>query len=40
VDGSRWATAELALAPLAPADYVVVVDVSGVQTMAAFRVVP
>ena len=39
-DGSRWVTAELALAPLAPADYVVVVDVSGMQTMAAFRVVP
>jgi VWFA-related protein len=39
-DGSRWATGELVLAPLAPADYVVEISVSGIRTMAAFRVVP
>jgi hypothetical protein len=39
-DGSRWATGELALAPLAPADYVVEISANGIRTMAAFRVVP
>jgi hypothetical protein len=39
-DGVRWATGELLLAPLAPADYVVEISVSGTRTMAAFRVVP
>jgi hypothetical protein len=39
-DGTRWATGELALAPLAPADYVVEVVVGETRTMAAFRVVP
>jgi VWFA-related protein len=39
-DGSRWATGELLLSPLAPADYVVEVTVGGTRTMAAFRVVP
>jgi VWFA-related protein len=38
-DGVRWATGELLLAPLAPADYVVEISVSGMRTMAAFRVV-
>jgi VWFA-related protein len=40
VDGTRWATGELALAPLAPADYVVEVSVGDTRTMAAFRIVP
>jgi hypothetical protein len=39
-DGARWATGELLLAPLAPADYVVEISVTGTRTMAAFRVVP
>jgi len=39
-DGVQWATGELLLAPLAPADYVVEISVSGTRTMAAFRVVP
>jgi VWFA-related protein len=39
-DGTRWATGELALAPLAPADYVVELSVGSTRTMAAFRVVP
>jgi hypothetical protein len=39
-DGVRWATGELLLAPLAPADYVVEISVNGMRTMAAFRVVP
>ena len=45
-DGSRWQTTELALAPLAPGDYVI--ELAGgagqagreVRTLAAFRVVP
>jgi VWFA-related protein len=39
-DGARWATGELLLSPLAPADYVVEISVSGTRTMAAFRIVP
>jgi hypothetical protein len=39
-DGSRWATGELLLSPLAPADYVVEISVSGTRTMVAFRIVP
>src|SRR6266853_276763 len=39
-DGRRWATAELSLAPLAPADYVVEVVAGDTRMMAAFRVVP
>jgi VWFA-related protein len=39
-DGSRWATGELLLSPLAPADYVVEISVNGTRTMAAFRIVP
>ena len=39
-DGSRWATAELALAPLAPGDYVIEVVADPTRTLVAFRVVP
>jgi VWFA-related protein len=39
-DGVRWATGELLLAPLAPADYVVEVSVGETRTLAAFRIVP
>jgi VWFA-related protein len=39
-DGTRWATAELVLAPLAPGDYVIDVGTAGRRAMAAFRVVP
>jgi hypothetical protein len=42
--GQTWATAELALAPLAPADYVLRMTVSGadgpVEVFTAIRVVP
>ena len=39
-DGSRWLTAQLALAPLAPGDYVIEI-VSGERNMlSAFRIVP
>jgi hypothetical protein len=39
-DGSRWQSAELALAPLAPGDYVVELTTSAGRTLAAFRVIP
>jgi len=39
-DGMRWATGELVLAPLAPADYIVELSGSNTRTLAAFRVVP
>jgi hypothetical protein len=39
-DGSRWVTAQLALAPLAPADYVIELSQGTARTLAAFRVVP
>jgi VWFA-related protein len=39
-DGSRWHTAQLALAPLAPADYVIELTAGSKKTVAAFRVVP
>jgi hypothetical protein len=39
-DGSRWVTAELALAPLAPGDYVIEVMADPTRTLVAFRVVP
>ena len=39
-DGSRWATAELALAPLATGDYVIEVMADPTRTLVAFRVVP
>ena len=38
-DGSRWQTAQLALAPLAPADYVIEIAAGSRRTLAAFRVV-
>ena len=39
-DGSRWHTAQLALAPLAPADYLIEVTAGSSKSIAAFRVVP
>jgi VWFA-related protein len=39
-DGSRWVTARLALAPLAPADYVIEVSQGTGRALAAFRVIP
>ena len=39
-DGSRWQSAELALAPLAPGDYVIELTSGNTRTLAAFRVVP
>ena len=39
-DGSRWRTARLALAPLAPGDYVIEVASGTDLTLLAFRVVP
>ena len=39
-DASRWLSAELALAPLAPGDYVVEIVAGTSRTLAAFRVVP
>ncbi len=39
-DGSRWATAQLALAPLATGDYVIELSSGGQRTLSGFRVVP
>ena len=39
-DGSRWLTAQLALSPLAPGDYVIELSEGSDRTLAAFRVVP
>jgi VWFA-related protein len=46
-DGSRWQTAQLSLAPLAPADYVIEIKAGGAggaggekRSVVAFRVVP
>ena len=39
-DGSRWQTAQLALAPLAPGDYVIETSAGEKRTITAFRVVP
>jgi VWFA-related protein len=39
-DGSRWQTAQLALAPLAPGDYVIEISSGNRKTMSAFRVIP
>jgi VWFA-related protein len=46
-DGSRWVTAQLALAPLAPSDYIVEITAGGAggaapekRTLVAFRIVP
>ncbi len=42
VDGSRWQVAQLALAPLAPADYVIEIvgGSSGERSLFGFRVIP
>jgi len=39
-DGSRWVTAQLALAPLAPGDYAVEITSADKRMISAFRVVP
>ena len=39
-DGSRWVTARLALAPLAPGDYVIEIANGDTRMISAFRVVP
>jgi VWFA-related protein len=39
-DGSRWRTAQLALAPLAPGDYVIEIASGNQRMLSAFRVVP
>jgi hypothetical protein len=39
-DGSRWHTAQLALAPLAPGDYVIELAAGEKRMISAFRVVP
>jgi hypothetical protein len=39
-DGSRWQSAEVALAPLAPGDYLVELAAGTGRTLAAFRVIP
>ena len=39
-DGFRWHTAQLALAPLAPADYIIELTAGSNKSIAAFRVVP
>jgi hypothetical protein len=38
-DGTRWATGELALAPLGAGDYVIEVSAGATRTLVAFRVV-
>jgi hypothetical protein len=39
-DGSRWVTAQLALAPLAPGDYAIEMSIGERRMISAFRVVP
>ena len=39
-DGSRWQSAEVSLAPLAPADYLLELTAGSGRTLLAFRVVP
>jgi len=39
-DGSRWQTAQLRLAPLAPGDYVIEIAAGEKRSISAFRVVP
>jgi hypothetical protein len=39
-DGSRWRTARLALAPLAPGDYIIEMTSGTERILHAFRVVP
>jgi VWFA-related protein len=38
-DGSRWASVQLALAPLGPSDYLIELTAGGVRTLVAFRIV-
>jgi VWFA-related protein len=39
-DGSRWQVAQVALAPLAPSDYVIELSAGGKRTLIGFRVIP
>jgi hypothetical protein len=39
-DGSRWQTADVSLAPLAPADYLLELASPAGRTLLAFRVIP
>jgi hypothetical protein len=39
-DGSRWQSAELVLAPLAPGDYLIELAAGATRTLAPFRVIP
>jgi hypothetical protein len=39
-DGTHWQTAQLALAPLAPSDYIIEIANGTNRTMFGFRVVP
>jgi len=39
-DGSHWRAAELALAPLAPGDYLIELSGAGERTLSAVRVLP
>jgi len=39
-DGSRWQSAELVLAPLAPGDYLLELSSGATRTLAPFRVIP
>jgi hypothetical protein len=39
-DGTRWRTAQLALAPLAPGDYVIEQSAGTEKTLTAFRILP
>ncbi len=39
-DGSRWQSAEVALAPLAPGDYLIELTSGADRTLEAFRIVP
>ena len=39
-DGARWLTGQLALAPLAPGDYVIELSSGDHRMLSAFRVVP
>jgi hypothetical protein len=38
-DGTRWYTAQLALAPLAPSDYIIEVSNGKTRTMTPFRII-
>lgn len=39
-DGSRWQVAQVALAPLAPSDYVIELSAGGKRALIGFRVIP